>query len=83
MDRNVDVVIPEESWEQKKTDVHKYHVDAFVMGNDWEGKFDFLKYEGVEVVIWREYQKSVQHKSKAICLRNKVNYAKLHLENSI
>ena len=48
--RYVDLVIPEESWEQKKTDMHEYHVDTFVMGNDWEGKFDFLKDEGVEVV---------------------------------
>ncbi len=48
--RYVDLVIPEESWEQKKTDVREYHIDTFVMGNDWEGKFDFLKDEGVEVV---------------------------------
>lgn len=48
--RYVDLVIPEESWEQKKSDMHEYHVDTFVMGNDWEGKFDFLKDEGVEVV---------------------------------
>lgn len=41
--RYVDLVIPEESWEQKITDVQQYHVDTFVMGNDWEGKFDFLK----------------------------------------
>lgn len=39
----VDKVIPETTWEQKHTDVVKYSVDAFVMGNDWEGKFDFLK----------------------------------------
>ncbi len=48
--RYVDLVIPEENWEQKKTDVHEYHIDTFVIGNDWEGKFDFLKEEGVEVV---------------------------------
>ena len=48
--RYVDLVIPEEHWEQKKTDVHEYHIDTFVMGDDWEGKFDFLKDEGVEVV---------------------------------
>lgn len=48
--RYVDLVIPETCWEQKKTDVHEYHVDTFVMGDDWEGKFDFLKDEGVEVV---------------------------------
>ena len=41
--RYVDLVIPEESWDQKVTDVDKYHVDVFVMGDDWKGKFDFLK----------------------------------------
>lgn len=48
--RYVDLVIPEENWEQKKTDMHEYHIDTFVIGDDWEGKFDFLKEEGVEVV---------------------------------
>lgn len=48
--RYVDLVIPEESWEQKKNDMHEYHIDTFVMGNDWEGKFDYLRDEGVEVV---------------------------------
>lgn len=47
--RYVDLVIPEENWEQKVTDVHEYHIDTFVMGDDWAGKFDFLKKEGVEV----------------------------------
>ena len=48
--RYVDLVIPEASWDQKRTDVKLYHVDTFVMGDDWTGKFDFLKEEGVEVV---------------------------------
>ena len=48
--RYVDLVIPETNWEQKVTDVHEYHIDTFVIGDDWEGKFDFLKDEGVEVV---------------------------------
>ena len=48
--RYVDLVIPEESWEQKKTDAKEYHVDVFVIGDDWTGKFDFLKDQGVEVV---------------------------------
>ena len=39
----VDLVIPEEDWEQKRNDVHEYNIDTFVMGDDWEGKFDFLK----------------------------------------
>ena len=41
--RYVDLVIPEENWEQKITDVQKYEIDTFVMGDDWVGKFDFLK----------------------------------------
>lgn len=41
--RYVDKVIPEENWEQKKWDIEKHKVDVFVMGNDWEGKFDELK----------------------------------------
>ena len=40
--RYVDLVIPEESWEQKLDDVKKYDVDVFVIGDDWQGKFDFL-----------------------------------------
>jgi len=47
--RYVDIVIPETNWEQKMTDVDKYNVDIFVIGDDWEGKFDFLK-EKCEVV---------------------------------
>ena len=41
--RYVDLVIPEESWEQKVSDVKEFEVDTFVIGDDWEGKFDFLK----------------------------------------
>lgn len=41
--RYVDEVIPEENWEQKNTDVEKHGCDVFVMGDDWKGKFDFLK----------------------------------------
>ena len=41
--RYVDLVIPEENWEQKINDVKEYHVD--VMGSDWAGsdRFDYLK----------------------------------------
>ena len=48
--RYVDLVIPEESWQQKRSDIHEYHIEVFVMGDDWKGKFDFLKEEGAEVV---------------------------------
>lgn len=45
----VDEVIPENSWDQKVEDIKKHNIDLFVMGNDWENKFDFLK-EFCEVV---------------------------------
>ena len=48
--RYVDLVIPEMNWDQKVSDMHEYHVDVFVMGDDWKGKFDYLADEGVEVV---------------------------------
>ena len=43
--RYVDLVIPENNWEQKISDVKLFKVDIVVMGSDWEGsdKFDFLK----------------------------------------
>lgn len=47
--RYVDLVIPEEDWDQKISDVKEFKVDTFVIGDDWEGKFDFLK-EHCEVV---------------------------------
>ena len=38
----VDCVLPETCWEQKRQDVIDNHIDIFVMGDDWKGKFDFL-----------------------------------------
>jgi len=49
--RYVDLVIPEHNWEQKVSDVKQYHIDIFVMGDDWTGKFDFIaKKTNAEVV---------------------------------
>lgn len=45
----VDLVIPETCWEQKVNNIRDYEIDIFAMGNDWEGKFDFLK-EYCEVI---------------------------------
>lgn len=47
--RYVDQVIPESSWEQKMNDVHLHSIDTFVIGDDWQGEFDFLR-EHCEVV---------------------------------
>ncbi|WP_343122684.1 glycerol-3-phosphate cytidylyltransferase [Luteimonas sp. J29] len=47
--RYVDEVFPENSWEQMVDDIQRYGASVFVMGDDWEGKFDFLS-EYCEVV---------------------------------
>lgn len=47
--RYVDLVIKEDHWEQKKSDIKEHGINVFVMGDDWEGKFDELK-ELCEVV---------------------------------
>ncbi len=43
--RYVDLVIPEQKWEQKISDVQEYKADIVVMGSDWAGsdRFDYLK----------------------------------------
>ena len=41
--RFVDEVIGESAWEQKESDIKVLGVDVFTMGDDWYGKFDFLK----------------------------------------
>jgi len=48
--RYVDLVIPEESWDQKREDCKQYHINTFVIGDDWRGQFDYLKEEGIEVI---------------------------------
>ena len=39
--RYVDEVFPEYSWDQKRDDIRRYSAAAFVMGDDWLGRFDF------------------------------------------
>ena len=50
--RYVDLVIPEENWGQKITDIKEYQIDTFVMGNDWTGKFDFIEESTAAKVIY-------------------------------
>ncbi len=47
--RYVDLVIPENDWDQKLKDVNEYKIDVFCMGDDWSGKFDHLS-EYCEIV---------------------------------
>lgn len=43
-----DVVIPQHSLEHTEL-VKKLHIDAFVIGDDWQGKYDYLEELGVKV----------------------------------
>ena len=86
--RYVDLVIPEESWSQKRSDVHEYHIDTFVMGDDWKGKFDFLREEGVEVVylprtpeISSSQMKKNLHEAEGCDWETKINHDDLTVEN--
>lgn len=50
--RYVDLVIPENTWEQKRDDVIHYHVDAVVMGSDWIGNEKFENIRDLCEVIY-------------------------------
>lgn len=41
--RYVDLAIPEHGWAQKPDDIRRHGAHAFVMGDDWQGRFDELQ----------------------------------------
>lgn len=46
-----DIVIPQHSLDHADK-VEKLHFDVFVVGDDWAGKYDYLKEKGVDVVYF-------------------------------
>lgn len=48
----VDMIIPEESWNQKEEDIKKYNVDVVVMGSDWENDERFEKLKSLCEVVY-------------------------------
>lgn len=66
--RYVDLVIPEKCWEQKIKDVEEYHIDTFVIGDDWRGKFDFLKNQCEVVYLERTPEISTTQIKKDLSL---------------
>ena len=46
-----DIVIPQRSLDHKDK-VSKLNFDIFVVGDDWVGKYDYLKEQGVQVVYF-------------------------------
>jgi len=88
----VDLVIPEKCWEQKIEDIKKYNVDVFVIGEDWKGKFDFLKkycevvyLPRTEGISTTELKKTLNHISKlsttelkkALNILSKINFTEI------
>ena len=73
--RYVDLVIPEENWNQKINDVKEYHVDMVVMGSDWKGneKFEILKPYCEVVYLERTEGISKKKKKKELGLQNPIN----------
>lgn len=66
----VDEVIPESDWGQKIKDVKKHDIDVFVMGDDWEGEFDFLKPHCEVVYLARTEGVSTTKTKQDLSLRN-------------
>lgn len=73
--RYVDLVIPENDWEQKVDDVKKYYVDTVVMGDDWAGneKFEILKKHCEVVYLPRTEGISTTKIKKDLKLQNAKN----------
>lgn len=57
--RYVDLVIPEENWNQKIDDVKKYYVDTVVMGSDWKGNPKFEELKDYCKVVYLERTKGI------------------------
>ena len=64
--RYVDKVIPEHSWEQKVNDILEHDVDIFAIGDDWQGKFDFLKEHCEVVYLERTHDISTSQLKKSL-----------------
>ena len=69
----VSFVIPEKNWEQKVSDVEKFDIDIFVIGNDWEGKFDFLESYCKVIYLPRTEGISTTLRKKEIILRYSID----------
>lgn len=79
--RYVDLVIPEDSWDQKRSDIEIYKIDTVVMGGDWAGsdRFEYLKdYCDVVYLSRTEGISSTQIKEELVI--NKNNFVELKQE---
>ena len=73
-----DIVIPQKTLDHSEK-VEKLHFDIFVVGDDWTGKYDYLKEQGVTVVYF-PYGEGVSSSE----LKNRIydNYKKLQIRQT-
>ena len=65
---DIDLIIPENSWDQKIKDIQQYQIDILVMGSDWTGKYDYLKdYCDVIYLSRTEYISTTDIKEEIKC----------------
>lgn len=72
--RYVDLVISEDNWEQKISDIKDYQVDILVMGDDWTGRFDFIEEETNAKVIYLNRTPEISTKRIKNDLNKNFNY---------
>jgi glycerol-3-phosphate cytidylyltransferase len=87
----VDMVIPENTWEQKSSDIRKHEIKIFAMGDDWIGKFDYLSTETGCIVTYvsrtsnisttdiKGYLRKIDSDTIA-SMKNKVDHLRAQLE---
>lgn len=66
-------MIPENNWEQKSLDITEFQVDTFVMGDDWKGKFDYLKDVCEVIYLSRTPEISTTKIKNELGLKNEVS----------
>lgn len=73
--RYVDLVIPEENWQQKTSDIKKYEVDIVVMGDDWKNSENFTKLKEYCDVIFLPRTKNISTTKikKELGIQNPIN----------
>ncbi|MFG5856996.1 MAG: adenylyltransferase/cytidyltransferase family protein [Dysgonomonas mossii] len=74
-----DIVIPQESLDHTDV-VRNLNIDVFVVGNDWVGKYDYLKELGVQVCYF-PYGKGIS--SSSLKQQISENYEKLKKQSII
>lgn len=72
--RYVDLVIAEDNWDQKSSDIGLYQADVLVMGSDWKNKFNELNSQCEVVYLERTQDISTSQISQEI-IKNHQNYS--------